>query len=464
MFKNKLKKQISLLLAVVLVVATASIGMIAYGATIVCTINSINFPDANFRAVVSDWYDENGDGYLSTDEVSGVYTMGISGMLSDTCGDNAQIKDLTGIEYFTDCKRLRISSLGLEKLDVSELTNLIELTVQGNELTELDLSSNVNLEILNCSGNRLTFLDISYNGVLSKVHAYANSITGIDFCTNAALTLKDLRVDQNELTELDVSYLSELTKLNCSHNHLRALDLSRNTKLMELTEAFLGSQTLSATARYGGNKITVEFDIPNWQTNLASTSVDTTEIISDEEVVTTLGYDGTYFNPKEVDDIVNGITYYYNTGLATAESMEVHLDINRDFWQVKFFTDESKATLYSKCIVFTGDNAFEPTDIEIPQCKKFMGWSDEFRNVSEDKEIYATWADDHDMQILGYENGLVYFNCTKCLEQGNELSFEYYVNMRQDNEYFQPLLDMNKDNIINAKDYAYILKAIKSLQ
>lgn len=459
--KKRMKKLISLLLAVVIVLTASSIGMISYGALMVCPINEAYFPDANFRAVVSDWYDTNGDGHLDSDEVNGVTFMTLSYMVEETCGENAQIQDLTGIKYFKYVKRLRVSNLGLQKVDVSALTDLVELTIQGNELSEIDLSKNTKLETLNIASNNLTKLNMYYNTSLTKVYAYANNLTSVSYPSNASTNLTTLRLDQNEFTSLDVSSLTALTELNVSHNHLRSLDLSQNVNLGNVTSAFIGSQRLSAQARIDMGNIFVQFDIPNWNTNVVSTTVDIVTETEEGGTLTQLGYDGLDFTPQDCDNIVNGITYYYDTGLANAESMDVNIDVERDFWQVKYFTGADKTALYKKEIVYTGNNATPPENIEIPQCKRFVQWSASSDNITSDREIYAVWADDHNVVVVNYLGGIFDFNCTKCYAQESDYSFVDYLNMRNDMAEFPTLLDQNNDGIINAKDYAILKRALK---
>lgn len=144
------------------VIGAFSVGFVSYGADSV-VINAANFPDANLRAVVSAWYDTSSDGVLQQSEIQGIKTISIPGMLEDTCGEDAEISDLTGIENFTDCVRLRCGGIGLDTLDVSKMPQLVELTCGGNNLSSIDVSQNANLEWLNCPSNVLSTLDISAN-------------------------------------------------------------------------------------------------------------------------------------------------------------------------------------------------------------------------------------------------------------------------------------------------------------
>ena len=227
-------------------------------------INEENFPDDTFRSYVEqfdtsgdlyvsywgdedpapeydpespdfnsdDWYvEEQGDGYLSDEELAAVTEMDLSN--SGYWGGGCKVESFKGIEYFTELRSLDCNGL-------YELSN----TETSGVLTDLDLSKNTKLEYLNCSGNTsletldlcnnpaLITLDCSYCGSLSEVDVshnanleelscggrlkelYSNSwygsdtrITGI----SAAVKLKSLKV--NSLKGIDLSELTELTTL-----------------------------------------------------------------------------------------------------------------------------------------------------------------------------------------------------------------------------------------------------------
>ncbi len=95
-------------------------------------INDTNFPDANFRGIVTgNTIDDDGDGELSSSEIQGVTKLDVS---------SSSISNLIGIEHFSTLTTLNCSS---------------------NSLTELDVRSNTDLTNLNCSSNSLTSLDVS---------------------------------------------------------------------------------------------------------------------------------------------------------------------------------------------------------------------------------------------------------------------------------------------------------------
>ena len=164
-------------------------------------INSINFPDTNFRNyLLSQSY--GSDGLLTAEEIAGITTLYLA---------YKRIADLTGIEHFTALKVLQCYS---------------------NQLTSLDLSHNTLLSILDCSNNQLTALNVSHNTALTSLDFYRNQLDTIDVSHNTNLEM--LRCSFNQLTSLDVSLNSNLTLIFCQNNRLTALDLSHNTALTRL--------------------------------------------------------------------------------------------------------------------------------------------------------------------------------------------------------------------------------------
>lgn len=452
MFKNNIKKYISLLAATATVIGAFSVGFISYGAESV-TINTANFPDENLRQVVSEWYDTNSDGVLQQSEIQGVKTISIPGMLEDTCGEDAEITDLTGIENFSDCVRLRCGGIGLNTLDVSKMPQLVELTCGGNNITSLDISKNANLEWLNCPSNALTALDVSSNTKLTRIDCYINKLASLDVSSNTALTA--LYCQQNDLTNLNLSANTALKTLNCSVNHLTALDLSANTSLEKASNALIGNQTVDAPARYENPAIFVQLAIKN-PSNITSTSLDRVDVVDGVEV-TVPGYDGVDFTPQNADELIAGIDYYYNTGLSFAEDMKVTVNPIRNFYQVKFFKDDTKTEVINSVIVNKGESATAPEITDAPQCKAFVKWSDDFTNVTSDIETYAVWKDDHSLAVTSFNNNVVHIECTKCGTQQVDASFVAILNAKKGDENYVALADVNNDGIINGKDFARLL-------
>ena len=185
-------------------------------------INAANFPDANFRAVVST-FDKNGDGKLNEAEITAVTKIDCSGK---------NISSLKGIEYLTALTYLNCDGNQLTTLDVSNNTSLTTLWCDGNQLTTLDVSKNTALTELRCYKNQLTALDVSKNTALTTLVCSENQLTTLDVSNNTALT--ELNCWGNQFTALDVSRNMALERLYCHENQLTTLDVSKNTALMTL--------------------------------------------------------------------------------------------------------------------------------------------------------------------------------------------------------------------------------------
>ena len=450
--KMNAKKLISSLLALVLVLSTMAIGMFAYGdEQDGVRIDANHFPDENFRTIVSLGYDTDGDGYLSESETASKVMLAISGMLEAYCGEDATISDLTGIEYFTSTKRLRCGGIGLTALDVSKMPQLVELTCPGNHLTALDLSNNGNLEWINCAENELETLDLSPVTSLTKLECYSNPLGSLDVSVLPAL--ETLRCHDCELTALNLSSNTALKTLSCSHNYLTALDLSKNKALQTLTNTAYGDQTAASSAYIGTSYTFVDLAVSNYR-NIVSTSIDS----YNSEGRRVLAYNVNRFYTQNTEDIKDGIDYLYDVGLSAAEYMDVPVDVARDFYFVSFYSSEDKTERFALCLVNNGEAATAPTEFEVPQCKAFDAWSGDFSEVTEDLEIYAIWKDHHTLEITDFQKGIVSVDCSVCEDQKATYKFADYINIRQNEESFAPILDRNADGIINAKDYAKLKK------
>lgn len=144
-------------------------------------INATNFPDANFRAYVSDpSIDLDESGYLTEAEIAAVTEMSAS--MKD-------ISNLKGIEHFTALTSLDCLGNKLTSLDLSKNTALTKLICVGNQLSELDVTKNTALTYLDCDGNKLTALDLSKNTALEQLYCDENQLTTLNVTQNKKLTL-----------------------------------------------------------------------------------------------------------------------------------------------------------------------------------------------------------------------------------------------------------------------------------
>lgn len=183
-------------------------------------INETNFPDAIFKEYVSSEFDKDSNGSLSEEEITKATNIYVY---------DKEIKNLKGIEYFTNLISLECSNNQLTSLDVSKNTYLQVLWCDFNQLTKLDISKNTALTELVCRVNQLTELDVNKNTALTSLSCYENPLTKLDISHNTAL--EDLCCSSNQLTELNLSNNTALKRLQCFSNQLQKLDLSKNTNL-----------------------------------------------------------------------------------------------------------------------------------------------------------------------------------------------------------------------------------------
>ena len=445
---KKTKKLLSSVLALAVIAASFTVGMIAYAGSPVA-INATNFPDANFRTIVAMECDEDGDGYLSDEEIAGVTLFSVTGYLYDL-DEDAVIEDLTGIEKFTNLKTLRCGGIGLTSLDVTKLTKLTELTCSGNEIGTLDVSKNTLLRTLRCASDDLSALNVSMLPSLVTLDCSVNSISQLSVSANTAL--ETLNVGQNELSELNLNSNTALRSLHCNNNHLQELDLSSNTALSNVTSNRIGNQTISGEAveSEGSAYVTMPF---NDKTRIISTSLD-----DPDDTLGLIGYQGSSFVANDFTLLLNGIDYEYDTGLDGAEPMTVHINVTRDFFIVRFYTNEQKTTLISQEVVDRGHDASAPAVTDTPQCKTFVAWSDTFSDIQSDKDIYATWKDDHVFRVVGFDNNNISLECLNGCGTNTTVSFFDYVGAEYGDSNYNDAFDLNADGIINGKDLAYLKK------
>ena len=123
--------------------------------------------NANFeQALIDQKIDSDGklDGQKKSEDALKVTKLDLNGNNKPA---NKAIKNLTGIEHFTNLSSLNCSTNGLTSLDVSKNLALIELRCSYNNLSSLNISKNLALTIFHCLGNNLSNLDVSKNTALT---------------------------------------------------------------------------------------------------------------------------------------------------------------------------------------------------------------------------------------------------------------------------------------------------------
>ena len=195
--KSKLTRLLSLMLTVFLVLGLVP----AVGAASDVSIDAANFPDANFRSVVSQ-FDKDANGRLNKAELDAVTEIDCS---------EKHITNLKGIEHF------------------SMLTALVAFQ---NQISSADLSQNTELKYVDLDGNQLSSMNVSALSRLDTLYLASNKLTSLDVTKNTELLYLD--VAKNQFRSLNLSKNPELRILNCEQNQLSALDLSNNPELFIL--------------------------------------------------------------------------------------------------------------------------------------------------------------------------------------------------------------------------------------
>ncbi len=189
-------------------------------------IDEANFPDQIFRSYVSEHFDKDGNGLLSEEEASVVYS------IPEDSGPGMPLEDLVslkGIEYFGNLKILNCDEGYLTELDVSHNLLLEQLFCNHNRLTALDVSHNENLQHLECQYNDISALDVSQNAKLMDLKTIGNPLNGLDLSQNPELWA--LNVGDDNLTELDISHNTKLKYLVIVDSALTHVDTTNNTAL-----------------------------------------------------------------------------------------------------------------------------------------------------------------------------------------------------------------------------------------
>ena len=176
------------------------------------------------------------DGYVDmTDEANQTAVTGVEWL--DLSGQGLTSSE--GLEYFTGLKQLTLSASkdgsdkqnALTELDVSALTALTSLVLDGNPLTALpDLTGQnalVSLSAVSCGLTAVSGLPES----LMVLNLSDNALTTLD--VSALTELETLVVDNNLLTELNIAGNTALTSLICFANRMSALDITSVTAFSE---------------------------------------------------------------------------------------------------------------------------------------------------------------------------------------------------------------------------------------
>lgn len=148
--------------------------------------------------------------------------------LSDPSGGSTIgfLDDLSGIENFTNLRRLTIDRQSLRNIDLSMNTKLEYIHIWNNKLISINLDGLENLETLELNGNKLESINLSDSPFITHLRLAQNFFSSYDISSTPRvdyLVLKD-----NPLTQ--ISNLNDLTRLRYLYmgsTNLSSLDVSQ---------------------------------------------------------------------------------------------------------------------------------------------------------------------------------------------------------------------------------------------
>ncbi len=187
-------------------------------------VNEKNFPDPIFRDCVRKAFDEDGNGYLDSDEIF---------LARNVHCENLGVRSIKGIEHFPYLTGLWCKGNHLTEMDLSHNPGLVGIWCSFNDFTDLDFSDCPDLEWVYCFNCNLKTLNVRNNPKLAYLECNANpELKELDLSQNRLL--ENLFASECGLTSLDLSNNPELCDLTAFYNDLEYVDVSKNTKMKRL--------------------------------------------------------------------------------------------------------------------------------------------------------------------------------------------------------------------------------------
>ena len=290
-------------------------------------INAANFPDANFRKVLTAYSSEKVKNVpaLTEADIAKITDLGnekADTKFKDEAANLAKVVNFKGIEKLTALKSLIVNNntqknfkaldlsenAALTFVDVSGCTNLADLKLpetaaietlllQNTAIKEIDVSKYTGLMILNVSDTKLTALDVKANTELETLALVNVKVAELDVKANTKL--RTLDAANCGLTKIDVSANTLLENLDVSGNSLITLDLTGLTALT--ADKFKADNN----KRNIGTVIDGEYDLKDLVAE---------GLVVDNMTITT---EGVTRNKNVLTGVKGDVTYTYETGLET---------------------------------------------------------------------------------------------------------------------------------------------------
>ena len=238
------------------------------------------FPDNDLQSFVK-FYDLDNNGRLDAREIKNIT------LLTTRVNDKKYyFRDLTGLEFLTSLQQIYLIDAPVTFIDVSTLSELTTLKINGTGISELDISKNKKMEVLLCHNTPIKSVDISncphlIRAVVWSVGVKYDDSVAYDYgdkyylrISNKASLIYSIAIDAEHFSDpafrqyisenidkdkngrlqlyeregiekIDVSNLGITTlkgielfpclkELDCSGNNIKSLDLTGNKQLVTL--------------------------------------------------------------------------------------------------------------------------------------------------------------------------------------------------------------------------------------
>ena len=213
--------------------------------------DSLYIQDNQFESILIE-QNIDSDGEVNQ-KISGTDALEVTYLNLNFSASNKYIKNLTGIEGFTNLTYLSVSGHQIEEIDLSHNTQLDTVLLQANELQsihglskleslkKLDLSWNFldslsfnseTIEVLLASHNYLKFFDIENADKLKSIILTSNKLSSVNLNTHPLL--ETLLLSDNHIQTIDLGQNGNLSHLYISGNSLSELSVSNNQNLVNL--------------------------------------------------------------------------------------------------------------------------------------------------------------------------------------------------------------------------------------
>lgn len=289
-------------------------------------INAANFPDANFRKVLTAYSSGKVKNVPALTEADIAKITDLGNEKSDTkfkdeAANLAKVVNFKGIEKLTALKSLIVNNntqKNFKALDLSENAALTFVDVSGcTNLADLKLPETAAIETLLLRKTAITAVDVSKYTGLMILNVSDTKLTALDVKANTEL--ETLALANVKVAELDVTANTKLKTLDAANCGLTKIDVSANTLLENLDVSGNSLITLDLT---GLTALTADkFKADNNKRNIGTVidgKYDLKDLVAEGLVVDKMGdIKGATLAEGVLKDVAGNVTYTYETGLAT---------------------------------------------------------------------------------------------------------------------------------------------------